>query len=56
MEPHELLYFVDDIYGHDQQLDAALRRGYPCSRVRSAAPKRTPGSLRAGLLDAAAAS
>ncbi|HET9316277.1 MAG TPA: L,D-transpeptidase family protein [Vicinamibacteria bacterium] len=23
------LFFVDDIYGHDRQLDAALRQGYP---------------------------
>ena len=22
-------YFVEDIYGHDQELDVALRRGYP---------------------------
>jgi murein L,D-transpeptidase YcbB/YkuD len=24
-----VLFFVDDIYGHDRQLDAALRQGYP---------------------------
>jgi len=24
-----VVFFVDDIYGHDRQLDAALKRGYP---------------------------
>ena len=25
----KILFFVDDIYGHDKALDEALRRGYP---------------------------
>ncbi len=24
-----VLFFVEDIYGHDRALDAALERGYP---------------------------
>jgi murein L,D-transpeptidase YcbB/YkuD len=24
-----VVYFMDDIYGHDQLLDAALKQGYP---------------------------
>jgi L,D-transpeptidase YcbB len=24
-----VVFFVDDIYGHDRQLDAALKQGYP---------------------------
>jgi L,D-transpeptidase YcbB len=31
-----VLFFVDDIYGHDRQLDAALARGYPYPAPQSA--------------------
>jgi murein L,D-transpeptidase YcbB/YkuD len=35
-----VLFFVDDIYGHDRALDAALMRGYPFpSKGEAAAPK-----------------
>jgi murein L,D-transpeptidase YcbB/YkuD len=27
-----VVFFVDDIYGHDAALDAALKRGYPYPR------------------------
>jgi murein L,D-transpeptidase YcbB/YkuD len=25
-----VVFFAEDIYGHDRALDEALRRGYPC--------------------------
>jgi murein L,D-transpeptidase YcbB/YkuD len=31
-----VVFFVDDIYGHDRALDAALRKGYPYPRGRRA--------------------
>jgi len=30
----QVVFFVDDIYGHDKTLDAALRRGYPFAVAR----------------------
>lgn len=30
----QIVYFVDDIYGHDKALDAALQRGYPFAVAR----------------------
>ena len=36
-----VLFFMDDIYGHDQALDAALMRGYPYPSKGEVAPKRT---------------
>jgi murein L,D-transpeptidase YcbB/YkuD len=33
-----VVFFMDDIYGHDAELDAALRRGYPYPAVRDTAP------------------
>jgi len=32
----QVVYFVDDIYGHDKSLDAALQRGYPFAVGRRA--------------------
>jgi murein L,D-transpeptidase YcbB/YkuD len=37
-----VLFFVDDIYGHDRALDAALMRGYPYPTRAEAAPKPPP--------------
>lgn len=30
----QTVFFVDDIYGHDKALDAALQRGYPFAVAR----------------------
>ena len=37
-----VLFFMDDIYGHDHELDAALRRGYPFPAKGEVAPKPAP--------------
>jgi len=34
-----VLFFVDDIYGHDRALDAALMRGYPYPTKGQVVPK-----------------
>jgi murein L,D-transpeptidase YcbB/YkuD len=36
-----LVFFVDDIYGHDKALDAALKRGYPYLVKRLTPPRRS---------------
>jgi murein L,D-transpeptidase YcbB/YkuD len=37
-----VLFFMDDIYGHDRELDAALQRGYPFPTKGDVAPKPAP--------------
>ena len=37
-----VLFFMDDIYGHDRELDAALQRGYPFPLKSEVAPKPVP--------------
>ena len=34
-----VVFFMDDIYGHDADLDVALRRGYPYPSLRDTASK-----------------
>jgi murein L,D-transpeptidase YcbB/YkuD len=36
-----VVFFMDDIYGHDAELDVALRRGYPYPSLRDTAPLAT---------------
>jgi len=37
-----VLFFMEDIYGHDRELDAALQRGYPFPVKGDVAPKPAP--------------
>ena len=37
-----VLFFMDDIYSHDRELDVALQRGYPFPTKGEVAPKPAP--------------